>query len=88
MAIEYKFPLDPFQKHAINAIAKDEIVFVTAKTGSGKTLIGEYQIAHSLRKGKRVFYTTPIKALSNQKFNEFVLSMISQIFVTWNQRQC
>lgn len=70
MAIEYKFPLDPFQKHAINAIAKDEIVFVTAKTGSGKTLIGEYQIAHSLRKGKRVFYTTPIKSLSNQKFND------------------
>jgi len=70
MAIEYKFPLDPFQKHALNAIAKDEIVFVTAKTGSGKTLVGEYQIAHSLRKGKRVFYTTPIKSLSNQKFHD------------------
>jgi superfamily II RNA helicase len=70
MAIEYKFPLDPFQKHAIKGISKDEIVFVTAKTGSGKTLIGEYQIAHSLRKGKRVFYTTPIKSLSNQKFHD------------------
>lgn len=70
MAIDYKFPLDPFQKHAIKAISKDEIVFVTAKTGSGKTLIGEYQIAHSLRKGKRVFYTTPIKSLSNQKFHD------------------
>lgn len=64
----YTFPLDPFQQHAIVAIAKDENVLVCAKTGSGKTLVGEYQIYHSLQKGKRVFYTTPIKSLSNQKF--------------------
>jgi len=64
----YTFPLDSFQQHAICAIAKDENVLVCAKTGSGKTLIGEYQIYHSLAKGKRVFYTTPIKSLSNQKF--------------------
>jgi superfamily II RNA helicase len=64
----YTFPLDPFQQHAISAIAKDENVLVCAKTGSGKTLVGEYQIYHSLKKGKRVFYTTPIKSLSNQKF--------------------
>jgi len=64
----FKFPLDPFQKHALLAISKDENVLVTAKTGSGKTLVGEYQIYHSLKKGKRVFYTTPIKSLSNQKF--------------------
>jgi superfamily II RNA helicase len=64
----YTFPLDPFQQHAISAIAKDENVLVCAKTGSGKTLVGEYQIYHSLNKGKRVFYTTPIKSLSNQKF--------------------
>lgn len=64
----YSFPLDPFQQHAICAIAKDENVLVCAKTGSGKTLVGEYQIYHSLKKGKRVFYTTPIKSLSNQKF--------------------
>jgi len=64
----YTFPLDPFQQHAISAIAKDENVLVCAKTGSGKTLVGEYQIYHSLQKGKRVFYTTPIKSLSNQKF--------------------
>lgn len=64
----YTFPLDPFQQHAINAIAKNENVLVCAKTGSGKTLVGEYQIYHSLKKGKRVFYTTPIKSLSNQKF--------------------
>ena len=66
----FKFPLDPFQKHAIYAISKDENVLVTAKTGSGKTLVGEYQIHHSIAKGKRVFYTTPIKSLSNQKFHD------------------
>ena len=66
----YTFPLDPFQQHAISAIANDENVLVCAKTGSGKTLVGEYQIYHSLKKGKRVFYTTPIKSLSNQKFHD------------------
>jgi superfamily II RNA helicase len=69
-AMEFKFPLDPFQQHAIAAISRDENVLVTAKTGSGKTLVGEYQIAHSLAKGGRVFYTTPIKSLSNQKFHD------------------
>ena len=64
----FKFELDTFQKHAISAISKDENVLVTAKTGSGKTLVGEFQIHHSLKKRKRVFYTTPIKSLSNQKF--------------------
>lgn len=68
LAYEYKFPLDPFQQHAISAISRNENVLVTAKTGSGKTLVGEYQIAHSLQQGQRVFYTTPIKSLSNQKF--------------------
>jgi ATP-dependent RNA helicase DOB1 len=67
-ATEYKFPLDIFQEHAISAIDQGHNVLVCAKTGSGKTLVGEYQIAHSLREGKRVFYTTPIKSLSNQKF--------------------
>ena len=64
----YNFPLDAFQLHAISAISKDENVLVCAKTGSGKTLVGEYQIYHSLLKNKRVFYTTPIKSLSNQKY--------------------
>jgi superfamily II RNA helicase len=66
----FEFQLDPFQKYAISAISKDENVLITAKTGSGKTLVGEYQIYHSLKKGKRVFYTTPIKSLSNQKFHD------------------
>jgi superfamily II RNA helicase len=66
----YTFPLDDFQTRAINAIGREENVLVTAKTGSGKTLVGEYQIWHSLKKGKRVFYTTPIKSLTNQKFHD------------------
>jgi superfamily II RNA helicase len=68
--INYSFPLDPFQQHAMKSICNEENVLVTAKTGSGKTLVGEIQIAYSLRKGKRVFYTTPIKSLSNQKFHD------------------
>lgn len=64
----YSFKLDLFQQHAIRAVANDENVFVAAKTSSGKTLVAEYGIYHSLKKGKRIFYTTPIKSLSNQKF--------------------
>ena len=70
LAMDVKFALDPFQQHAVAAISRDENVLVTAKTGSGKTFVGEYQIAHSLAKGGRVFYTTPIKSLSNQKFDD------------------
>ena len=70
LAHTYPYPLDPFQQHAIAAIHRGDNVLVTAKTGSGKTLVGEYQIYHSLAKGKRVFYTTPIKSLSNQKFHD------------------
>jgi superfamily II RNA helicase len=66
----YSFALDPFQIYAFQAIAAGENVLVCAKTGSGKTLVGEYQIYHSLQKGKRVFYTTPIKSLSNQKYHD------------------
>lgn len=69
-ATEYKYPLDPFQQHAIAAIHRGENVLVTAKTGSGKTLVGEYEIHYMLAQGKRVFYTTPIKSLSNQKFHD------------------
>jgi len=69
-AISYPFTLDGWQQHAISAIHRGEDVLVTAKTGSGKTLVGEYQIAYSLQKGERVFYTTPIKSLSNQKYHD------------------
>jgi superfamily II RNA helicase len=69
-AIKYPYKIDIFQEHAISAIDQGHNVLVCAKTGSGKTMVGEYQIAHSLRQGKRVFYTTPIKSLSNQKFHD------------------
>jgi superfamily II RNA helicase len=70
LACPFPFPLDPFQKHAVKAIHNGENVLVTAKTGSGKTLVGEYLVNHCLKQGKRVFYTTPIKSLSNQKFHD------------------
>lgn len=73
LAMPIKYTLDPFQQHAIYAISQGHNVLVTAKTGSGKTLVGEYQIAHSLAQGKRVFYTTPIKSLSNQKLHDLKL---------------
>ena len=66
----FTFKLDSFQEKAFEYISKDENVLITAKTGSGKTLVGEYQIWRSLNKGRRVFYTTPIKSLSNQKFHD------------------
>ncbi len=67
----YSFELDAFQKDAIAALERDQSVVVVAPTGSGKTLIGEYAIARALAHGKRVFYTTPLKALSNQKLRDF-----------------
>lgn len=69
-AISYTFPLDIWQQHAVAAIERGDNVLVTAKTGSGKTLVGEYQIATSLRRGGRIFYTTPIKSLTNQKYHD------------------
>jgi superfamily II RNA helicase len=67
----YPFPLDEFQKNAIEALNRGQSVVVCAPTGSGKTLIGEYAIHRALACGKRVFYTTPLKALSNQKYRDF-----------------
>jgi ATP-dependent RNA helicase DOB1 len=69
-AREYKFTLDPFQRKAIDCIEKGESVLVSAHTSAGKTAVAEYAIACSLRDKQRVIYTSPIKALSNQKFRE------------------
>ena len=69
-AMQFKYTLDPFQKHAVCAINRGENVLCCAKTGSGKSDIAIYQIAHSISQGQRVFYTTPIKSLSNQKFHD------------------
>ncbi|MBE9250616.1 RNA helicase [Dolichospermum sp. LEGE 00240] len=67
----FPFELDQFQKEAIASLNADRSVVVCAPTGSGKTLIGEYAIYRALSRGKRVFYTTPLKALSNQKLRDF-----------------
>ncbi|MCC0177604.1 DEAD/DEAH box helicase [Waterburya agarophytonicola K14] len=67
----FPFELDEFQKQAIAALSAGKSVVICAPTGSGKTLIGEYAIYRALNHGKRVFYTTPLKALSNQKFRDF-----------------
>ncbi|MEO1395008.1 MAG: DEAD/DEAH box helicase [Cyanobacteria bacterium J06634_5] len=67
----FPFQLDDFQLDAIDALNQGESVIVCAPTGSGKTLIGEYAIHRALAMGKRVFYTTPLKALSNQKLRDF-----------------
>lgn len=70
-AKEYPFVLDPFQKQAILCIDNSQSVLVSAHTSAGKTVVAEYAIAKSLAAKQRVIYTTPIKALSNQKFREF-----------------
>ena len=66
-----KFELDYFQKQAINSLLDGLNVLVTAPTGSGKTLIAEKGIQKYIEEGQKVIYTTPIKALSNQKFHDF-----------------
>jgi ATP-dependent RNA helicase DOB1 len=66
----YPFPLDPFQQRAISYIDVEESVLVAAHTSAGKTAVAEYAIALSLQKNQRVIYTSPIKALSNQKFRD------------------
>ncbi|XP_075151409.1 exosome RNA helicase Mtr4 [Haematobia irritans] len=70
-AKEYPFVLDPFQKEAILCIDNQQSVLVSAHTSAGKTVVAEYAIAKSLNCKQRVIYTTPIKALSNQKYREF-----------------
>ena len=64
------FELDHFQKHAISCIKKNENVLVTAHTGSGKTVPAIFGISDSLKKNRKIIYTSPIKSLSNQKFFE------------------
>jgi ATP-dependent RNA helicase HelY len=72
MALIYDFELDDFQRRAIAALDDDQSVLVAAPTGSGKTVVAEYAVADALAAGRKAFYTTPIKALSNQKYADFV----------------
>lgn len=71
LALKFPFDLDIFQKRSIIRLERHQNVLVCAHTSSGKTVVAEYAIALGKKLGKRVFYTSPIKALSNQKYREF-----------------
>ena len=68
---KYPFPLSDFQKYAIQGLETGKHVLIGAHTGSGKTLPAEYAIERFIEAGKKVIYTAPIKALSNQKYKDF-----------------
>ncbi len=68
----YPFGLDPFQVQACQALEAGHGVLVAAPTGSGKTVVGEFAVHLALAEGRKCFYTTPIKALSNQKYADLV----------------
>ncbi len=69
---QFEFGFDEFQIQACQAVEDGKAVLVAAPTGAGKTVVGEFAAFSSLSRGKKCFYTTPIKALSNQKYFEFV----------------
>ena len=71
-AAGYSFPLDDFQVRACREIEDGRGVLVAAPTGSGKTVVGEFAVHLALETGRKCFYTTPIKALSNQKYHDLV----------------
>jgi ATP-dependent RNA helicase HelY len=70
--VNYPFELDDFQERAAAALAAGQSVLVAAPTGAGKTVVADHAVLEALATGGKVFYTTPIKALSNQKFNDYV----------------
>src|SRR5690625_318206 len=78
-ADKYPFPLDDFQKEACRALEAGRAVLVAAPTGAGKTVVGEFAVHLALAQGRKAFYTTPIKALSNQKYNDLVARYGSEI---------
>uniref|UniRef100_A0A8C5MUA5 SKI2 subunit of superkiller complex n=1 Tax=Leptobrachium leishanense TaxID=445787 RepID=A0A8C5MUA5_9ANUR len=71
LAFKHPFELDPFQKKAVQCLEAGSSVFIAAHTSAGKTVVAEYAIALSLKHMTRTIYTSPIKALSNQKFRDF-----------------
>jgi superfamily II RNA helicase len=71
LVIKYPFELDGFQKQAVMRLEKRQHVFVAAHTSAGKTVVAEYAIALAMKNHSRAIYTSPIKALSNQKFRDF-----------------
>ncbi|GMY35165.1 DExH-box ATP-dependent RNA helicase DExH10 [Fagus crenata] len=70
MAKTYQFTLDPFQSVSVACLERNESVLVSAHTSAGKTAVAEYAIAMAFREKQRVIYTSPLKALSNQKYRE------------------
>jgi ATP-dependent RNA helicase HelY len=68
----FDFPFDDFQVEACRAVAEGAGVLVAAPTGAGKTIVGEFAVFQALATGRKAFYTTPIKALSNQKYADLV----------------
>eukprot|EP01018_Ginkgo_biloba_P029918 Gb_40115 [translate_table: standard] len=70
MAKTYPFILDPFQRISVACLERNESVLVSAHTSAGKTAVAEYAIAMAFRDKQRVIYTSPLKALSNQKYRE------------------
>jgi ATP-dependent RNA helicase HelY len=71
-AADQGFPLDDFQLEACRAVESGQGVLVAAPTGAGKTIVGEFAVSLALATGRKAFYTTPIKALSNQKFHDLL----------------
>lgn len=71
VALGFPYETDDFQKHSFESINNRHHLLVTAHTGSGKTTIAEYAVAYAIRQNKKVIYTTPIKALSNQIYKDF-----------------
>jgi superfamily II RNA helicase len=73
LAVQYPFELDLFQQQAVCRLERHENVFVSAHTSAGKTVVAEYAIAKALKNNTKAIYTSPIKALSNQKYRDFKL---------------
>ncbi|KAG1439207.1 hypothetical protein G6F56_012364 [Rhizopus delemar] len=71
MAMQFPFELDTFQKHAVYHLEMGDSVFIAAHTSAGKTVVADYAIALATKHMTKAIYTSPIKALSNQKFRDF-----------------
>ncbi|MDZ7732460.1 MAG: DEAD/DEAH box helicase [Acidimicrobiia bacterium] len=68
----HPFALDRFQVEAVEALRDERSVLVAAPTGSGKTVVADYAVERAVTEGVKIFYTTPVKALSNQKYHDLV----------------
>jgi ATP-dependent RNA helicase DOB1 len=77
-AMTFSFELDGFQQAAIDCLERRESVLVAAHTSAGKTAVAQYAMAMAIRDKQRVIYTTPIKALSNQKYRDLSIAFANQ----------